>query len=136
MDEFLKEVEKVIKAGIGAVAAGMEKAQGAVDKLAKKGEPIYQQAKTSVAEFADKVCKTFQELGKPKLADMIHDAQSLTDEDLTALHKGIGEMITMRAEEAAAAAQAAAAAEEIISTEDVPAEENTPAAESAVQEEE
>lgn len=124
MEDFIKDLEKVIKAGIGAVATGMEKAQDAVEKLAQKGEPLYQQAKTSVSEFADKVCKAFQELGKPKLADMIHDAQALTDEDLTALHKGIGEMIRMRAEEAAAAAQAAAAAEEIISTEDAPAEES------------
>lgn len=136
MEDFIKDLEKMIKAGIGAVATGMEKAQDAVDKLAQKGEPLYQQAKTSVSEFADKVCKTFQELGKPKLADMIHDAQSLTDEELTALHKGIGEMIRMRAEEAAAAAQAAAAAEEIISAEEVPAEENAPVAESAAQEEE
>lgn len=124
MEDFIKDLEKVIKAGIGAVATGMEKAQDAVEKLAQKGEPLYQQAKTSVSEFADKVCTAFQELGKPKLADMIHDAQALTDEDLTALHKGIGEMIRMRAEEAAAAAQAAAAAEEIISTEDAPAEES------------
>jgi len=117
MEDFIKDLEKVIKAGIGAVATGMEKAQDAVEKLAQKGEPLYQQAKTSVSEFADKVCNAFQELGKPKLADMIHDAQALTDEELTALHKGIGEMIRIRAEEAAATAQAAAAAEEIISTE-------------------
>ena len=134
MEEFLKEVEKMIKAGIGAVAAGVEKAQGAVDKLAKKGEPIYQQAKVSVTEFADKVCNAFRELGKPKLADMIHDAQELNNQDLTALNKALEEMIRMRAEEAAA--QAAAAAEESISAEEVPAEENAPAAESAAQEEE
>ena len=36
MDDFIKDLEKVIKAGIGAVAAGMEKAQDAVDKLAQK----------------------------------------------------------------------------------------------------
>ena len=126
MEEFLKEVEKMIKAGIGAVAAGVEKAQGAVDKLAKKGEPIYQQAKVSVTEFADKVCNAFRELGKPKLADMIHDAQELNSQDLTALNKALEEMTRMRAEKAAAADQAAVAAEEILSADEV-AEE--PAAE-------
>ena len=45
MDEFCKELEKVIKAGIGAVATCAEKAQEAVENLAQKGEPIFEQAK-------------------------------------------------------------------------------------------
>ena len=58
MDQIANELKKIVKAGIGAVAAGMEKTQEAINGFAQKGEPIYQQAKTAVTDAADKVKQT------------------------------------------------------------------------------
>ena len=54
MDQLSDELKKMLKAGMGAVAAGLEKGQEAIDSLAQKGEPIYQQAKSAVSDAADK----------------------------------------------------------------------------------
>lgn len=93
MDEFCKELEKVIKAGIGAVATGVEKAQEAVDNLAQKGEPIFEQAKEKVAEAADKVVKAFNEIGKPKMEDLLHDARAFTLDELKTLREKLDQLI-------------------------------------------
>ncbi len=93
MDDFCKELEKVIKAGIGAVATGVEKAQEAVENLAQKGEPIFQQAKEKVNDAADKVVKAFQEVGKPKVEGFLHDARAFTLEELKELRQKLDELI-------------------------------------------
>ena len=93
MDEFCKELEKVIKAGIGAVATGVEKAGEAVEYLAEKGEPLYEQAKEKVTCAADKVVKAFNEFGKPKIESLLHDARSFTIEELKELHEKLGQLI-------------------------------------------
>ncbi len=96
MEEICKEIEKVIKASLGAVATGVEKAQVAVDQFAKKGEPIFQQAKSTVADVADKLVKTLSEIGKPKVADMLHDAREFSLEDMYALREGISQLILQK----------------------------------------
>lgn len=96
MEEICKEIEKVIKAGLGAVATGVEKAQEAVDQFAKKGEPIFEQAKTSVTDAADKLVKTISEIGKPKVADMLHDARDFSLEEMYALREGISQLILQK----------------------------------------
>ena len=63
MDQISEEIKKVVQAGIGAVAAGMEKAQEAVETLSKKGEPIYEQAKSAVTGAAGKVKQAFDKSG-------------------------------------------------------------------------
>lgn len=94
MDDFCKELEKVVKAGIGAVATGMEKAQEAVEHLARKGEPIFEQAKEKVTNAADKVAKAFSDIGKPKLESLLHDARSFTIEELKQLREGLDVLIS------------------------------------------
>ena len=42
MEQITEELKKMVKAGMGAVATGMEKTQEAIETFAKKGEPIYQ----------------------------------------------------------------------------------------------
>lgn len=93
MDDICKEIEKVLKAGIGAVAFGVEKAQEAVDSLAQKGEPIYQQAKTAVAGAADKVVKSFNEIGKPKLENLLKEAKAFSLAELKELREKLGQLI-------------------------------------------
>lgn len=93
MDEFCKELEKVIKAGIGAVATCAEKAQEAVENLAQKGEPIFEQAKEKVSGAADKVVKAINEIGKPKVEDMLRDARSFTINELKELQEKLGNLI-------------------------------------------
>lgn len=109
MDDLCKELEKMLKAGLGAVATGVEKAQSAVENFAQKGEPIYQQAKATVAETADKLVKIFQEIGKPRLEDAIRNLESFSREELLALRTALDALIESMPEEAAseeAAAQA------------------------------
>ena len=52
MDQLGTELKKVLKAGMGAVAAGLEMGQDAIEQLAKKGEPLYEQAKNAVTDAA------------------------------------------------------------------------------------
>jgi len=55
MEEFTKDLEKLIKAGIGAVSEGLSKSAKMIDSLAEKGEPLYQQAADAVSQTAGKV---------------------------------------------------------------------------------
>lgn len=102
MEEICKEIEKVIKAGIGAVATGVEKAQEAVEQLAQKGEPLFDKAKSAFTDAADKVAKTFQEMGKPKMEELLHDARELTLEELKNLRAALDELIADLEQEATA----------------------------------
>ena len=88
MDQISEEIKKVVQAGIGAVAAGMEKAQEAVETLSKKGEPIYEQAKSAVTGAACKVKQAFDKSGiadalsgKIKADEIIGALRGLTPED-------------------------------------------------------
>ena len=55
MEQLGNELEKVLKAGIGAVATGVEKTKEAIESLAQKGEPLYAQAKDAVNDAATAV---------------------------------------------------------------------------------
>ncbi len=61
MDELGKNLEKLVKAGIGAVSEGLSRTQDLVDKLAEKGEPLYNQARAGINETADIFCKAVKE---------------------------------------------------------------------------
>lgn len=88
MDQIGEEIKKVVQAGIGAVAVGMEKAQEAVDSLSKKGQPIYEQAKSAVTDAAGKVKQAFDQsgiadalCGKIKADEIIDALKNLSPED-------------------------------------------------------
>lgn len=88
MDQLGDELKKMVQAGLGAVATGMEKAQEAVENLSKKGEPLYQQAKSTVIDAADKLKEAYEKSGiadalrgKPQVADIIDQLRGMTKED-------------------------------------------------------
>ena len=86
MEQLTDELKKMVKAGMGAVAAGMEKTQEAIETFAKKGEPIYEQAKNAVNEAADKVKQAVNEgiqsmNYKPKADEIINKVKDLTQEE-------------------------------------------------------
>ena len=86
MEQITNELKKMVKAGMGAVAAGVEKTQEAIDTFAKKGEPIYQQAKSVVSEAADKVKQAVNDgmqgmNFKPGAEEIIGKVKNLTKEE-------------------------------------------------------
>ena len=86
MDQIANELKKIVKAGIGAVAAGMEKTQEAINGFAQKGEPIYQQAKTAVTDAADKVKQTVSDgiqgiSRKPGVEELISKIKTLSQDE-------------------------------------------------------
>ena len=89
MEQIGNELEKVLKAGIGAVATGVEKTKEAIENLAQKGEPIYAQAKDAVSDAAEKIKKAVSESGiadvfscRPRVESIIADLQEMTQEEL------------------------------------------------------
>ena len=99
MEQIGSELKKILKAGIGAVATGVEKTQGAIESLAQKGEPLYEQAKTAVCDAAGKLKKAVNDSGiadtfscRPQVESIIKDLQELTQQELdeirTALEEG------------------------------------------------
>ena len=85
MDQIVNELKKMVKAGMGAVATGIEKGQEAIDAFAKKGEPIYQQAKSAVADAAGKVKQAVND-GIQSVNDCKPDVEELLDK-VTALSR-------------------------------------------------
>lgn len=130
MEQWTDEIKKVIKAGIGAVATGVEKTQDAIETLAQKGEPLYQQAKSAVCDTAGKIKKAVNDSGipdalsgRPRVDCLIRALQQLTQEELDQLRAAIEEIYPTRpanraAEEAAKRQQAQAA--------EAPAQEEQP----------
>ena len=141
MDQLTNELKKMVKAGMGAVAVGMEKTQEALETLAKKGEPIYQQAKSAVTDAADKVAQAVSEgiqsmNAKPGVEEIIDTLRGMAQEDWNAVRAALDEFEAA----AQAAREAREAAEEILHAEDgaadpaeAPAEE-TPAEETPAEE--
>lgn len=66
MEQFGKELEKVLKAGIGAVKSGMELGADTIEKWAEKGEPIYECARENLQEAAGKIKKAVDESNIPE----------------------------------------------------------------------
>ena len=103
MDQIGDGLKKMVQAGFGAVATGVEKTQGAITRFAKKGEPIYEQAKSAVTETTDKIKKAVQE-GKvgemlscrPRVESIIADLQEMTQEELDEIRQALEDIYPTR----------------------------------------
>lgn len=82
MEQLGKDIEKIIKAGIGAVSTGVEKSAEAIEKLAQKGEPLFNQAKSTVCEAAGKLKKAVDDSNIPENISMLFGGK-VTVETLT-----------------------------------------------------
>lgn len=112
MDQITDELKKMVKAGMGAVAAGVEKTQEAIDLFAKKGEPIYQQAKSAVADAAGKMKQAVNESlqamnAKPKAEELIRSLKEVTQEEWACIRDAVDTFHT-QAQEAVQEARDAA----------------------------
>lgn len=128
MDQLGNELKKMLKAGMGAVAAGLEKSQEAIETLAKKGEPLYEQAKEAVSDAAGKVVQAvsdgFQAMNaKPQVQELIDTLRGMTKEDWDQVRAALDEFEAQAQEAEKAAREAQEAAEEILREEE-PVEED------------
>ena len=115
MEQFGNELKKVLKAGMGAVAAGLEMGQDAIEQLAKKGEPLYEQAKNVVSDAAGKVKQTIDSLNaQPQAQEIIDALRGMGKEAWDQVRAALDEFETQAAEAEQAAKDAAEAAEEIL----------------------
>lgn len=115
MEQLGNELKKVLKAGMGAVAAGLEMGQDAIEQLAKKGEPLYEQAKNAVSDAAGKVKQTIDSLNaQPKAQEIIDTLRDMGKEAWDQVREAINEFEAQAAEAERAAKEAAQAAEEIL----------------------
>ena len=115
MEQFGNELKKVLKAGMGAVAAGLEMGQDAIEQLAKKGEPLYEQAKSAVTDAAGKVKQTIESMNaQPQAQEIIDTLRGMGKEAWDQVRAALDEFETQAAEAEQAAKDAAAAAEEIL----------------------
>ena len=92
MDQFGNDLKKVLQAGIGAVATGLEKAQGAIEDLSKKGEPIYEQAKSAVTDAVDKAKKAINETAKPRVEDFVAGLKQFSADELKKIRAAIDDL--------------------------------------------
>ncbi|MBQ6960190.1 MAG: hypothetical protein IJP78_04325 [Clostridia bacterium] len=115
MDQLGNELKKVLKAGMGAVATGLEMGQDAIEQLAKKGEPLYNQAKNAVSDAAGKVKQTIDSLNaQPKAQEIIDALRGMGKEAWDQVREALDEFEAQAAEAEQAAKDAAEAAEEIL----------------------
>ena len=103
MEQIGNELEKVLKAGLGAVATGVEKTKEAIENLAQKGEPIYAQAKDAVSDAAEKIKKAVSESGiadvfscRPRVESIIADLEEMTQEELDEIRQALEEIYPTR----------------------------------------
>lgn len=103
MEQLGNELEKVLKAGIGAVATGVEKTKEAIESLAQKGEPLYAQAKDAVNDAAGKIKKAVSESGiadvfscRPRVESIIADLQEMTQEELDEIRQALEDIYPTR----------------------------------------
>ena len=115
MEQFGNELKKVLKAGMGAVATGLEMGQDALEQLAKKGEPLYEQAKNAVTDAAGKVKQTIDSLNaQPQAQEIIDTLRGMGKEAWDQVRAALDEFEAQAAEAEQAAKDAAQAAEEIL----------------------
>lgn len=114
MDQIGSELKKIMMAGIGAVSTGVEKSQEVIDKLAKKGEVTFEQAKTISKDSAQKVKKALDDSGisdvfscKVKKEQVAEDFEFLSVEDLIWLRDELSGVITAKQEAQATQEQTA-----------------------------
>ena len=115
MEQLGNELKKVLKAGMGAVATGLEMGQDAIEQLAKKGEPLYEQAKTAMADAAGKVKQTIDSLNaQPQAQEIIDTLRGMGREAWDQVRAALDEFEAQAAEAEQAAREAAQAAEDIL----------------------
>ena len=115
MEQLGNELKKVLKAGMGAVATGLEMGQDAIEQLAKKGEPLYEQAKCAVADAAGKVKQTIDSLNvQPQAQEIIDTLRGMGKEAWDQVRAALDEFETQAAEAEKATREASEAAEEIL----------------------
>lgn len=99
MDQFGNDLKKVLQVGIGAVATGLEKAQGAIEDLSKKGEPIYEQAKSAVTDAVDKAKKAINETAKPRVEDFVAGLKQFSADELKKIRAAIDDLTAAPAQD-------------------------------------
>ncbi len=115
MDQLGNELKKVLKAGMGAVAAGLEMGQDAIEQLAKKGEPLYTQAKNAMSDAAGKVKQTIDSLNaQPQVQEIIDALRDMDKEAWDQVRAALDEFEAQAAEADQDAKDAAEAAAEIL----------------------
>ncbi len=114
MGDILNGLEKVVKAGIGLAAEGLEQAGKAVEHFAEKGEPAYEQAKEAAKGVVDNLKKTFT--ASPEAEQIKSLLKRLSRAELDAIAAFIDSLRQEKAAEEEDGAQEAAA-------EEAPAEE-------------
>ena len=101
MDQLGKDLEKIVKAGIGAVSEGLNRSAELVDRLARKGEPLYNQAVSAVSDTAGKVKKTVSDIiNAPVPLDQVKNSlKTLGKRELTEISDFIGQLLAGLEEE-------------------------------------
>ena len=107
-------LKKILMAGFGAVSSGVEKSQEVLDKLAEKGEDVYQQAVAAGKDTADKIKKAYDESGIKyifdqsvicKKEDLLSAAETLSVEDILWLQNQLAALAVRKATEQSAPAE-------------------------------
>ena len=95
MGQLGKDLEKIIKAGIGAVSEGLSRSAELVDRFAKKGEPLYNQAMDTVSDTAGKVKKTVSDIlnAQVPLDQIKNSLKTLGKKELTEISDFIGQLL-------------------------------------------
>lgn len=101
-EERKSTLEKLILAGIGALALSGEKSRNMLDELIKRGEITVEQGKVINEELKHSIDKAFSEINKqektvktekePNPAELINNLNKLNKEDLDKLKKKLAEM--------------------------------------------
>ena len=94
MDQLGNDLKKVLQAGIGAVATGLEKAQDAIEDLSKKGEPIYEQAKQAINDQA-----------KPQVDEFVNNLQKFSSDELNKIRAALDSLTAKAGEQKDAPAE-------------------------------
>ncbi len=99
MEDLGKGLEKLVKAGIGAVSEGLDFTQDMIDRLAAKGEPLYNQARSSVDETAEKIRETVRKaMSGQELDDIKHSLALLKREEMIEIADFLRELIAVTGE--------------------------------------
>lgn len=98
MDQIGNDLKKVLKAGLGAIATGVEKASDAIEDLSKKGEPLYEQAKAAVTDTVNKAKKAYNDAAKPQVDELVNSLQKFSAEELARLRAALDQLSAKQAE--------------------------------------
>lgn len=118
MDSIKKEVRKVLMAGLGAAAEGVERGDALLEKLAVKGEETLKQGKIKNEELKRTVRETFR--GEKDAEEVMKAVGKMSAEELQALKEHIEKCEQAQAEKAEEAEEADASEE--ADAEDAPQE--------------